>query len=191
MSVAPEVLLPWLLVAQGVIGGTDTLFNHEIVERLPQRMAARGEIALHAVREAIYGTLFVGLAWHAWHGAAALVIAALVVAEVVVTATDEYVENRIRVMPQNERVLHVLLTLNLGVIGAVLVVVLRAWGALPTALVPVEHGAASVALTALGLASWAWSLRDALAWRRLHGEAASARATTVQAARVPSEVKPR
>jgi hypothetical protein len=191
MTIAPELLLPWLLVAQGVIGGTDTLFNHEIVERLPQRMEARGEIALHALREALYGTLFVGLAWHAWHGTAALAIAALVAAELIVTATDEYVENRIRVMPQNERVLHVLLTLNLGLIVAVLVVVLRDWGDQPTALVRVDHGALSVALTALGLASWAWSLRDLSAWRRLHREAASMRATTVRAARVPSRAEAR
>jgi len=191
MSVAPELLLPWLLVLQGVVGGTDTLFNHEMVERLPQRMEARGEIVLHAVREALYGTLFIGLAWFAWHGAAALAIAALVAAEVVVTATDEYVENRTRVMPQNERVLHVLLTINLGLIVAVLVVVLSDWGGQPTTLVRVDHGAASVALTALGLASWAWSLRDALAWRRLHRDAAAAGATTVRPSRVPSRVEAR
>jgi len=191
MFIEPELLLPWLLVLQGLVGGTDTLFNHEIVERLPQRLEARGEIALHALREAIYGTLFVGLAWSAWHGVAALAVAALVVAELVVTATDEFVENRIRVMPQNERVLHVLLTLNLGVIVAVLVPILRAWAGQPTERVPVDHGALSVALTLLGLASWAWSIRDARAWRRLHREAAARTATTVQEARTPPHANAR
>ena len=37
------------------------------------------------------------------------------------TATDEFIENRIRVLPQNERVLHVLLTLNFGAIIALLI----------------------------------------------------------------------
>ena len=171
-----ELILPWLLVAQGVIGGTDTLLNHELIERLPYRVAARGEIALHAAREFIYGTLFVGLAWFSWHGSAALVIAGLLVVEVVVSTTDEYVENRIRVMPQNERVLHVFLILNLGLITAVLVPVLWTWSTLPTALVRHDQGALPVVLTALGVASLAWSVRDALAWRRLHGDAASMQA---------------
>ena len=35
-----------------------------------------------------------------------------------VTAWDEFVENRSRVLPQNERVLHVFLTLNLGGVRA-------------------------------------------------------------------------
>jgi hypothetical protein len=191
MLIQPETLLPWLLVVQGLMGGADTLFNHEIVERLPQRVEARGEIALHALREAIYGTLFVALAWSAWHGVGALAIAALVVAEVIVTATDELVENRIRVMPQNERALHVLLTLNLGLIVAVLVPVLRAWAGQPTERVPVDHGALSVALTLLGLASWAWSIRDARAWRRLRREAAALAATTVREVRTPPHANAR
>jgi hypothetical protein len=191
MLIEPALLLPWLLVVQGLVGGIDTLFNHEIVERLPERLEARGEIALHALREAIYGTLFVGLAWSAWHGVAAWVIAALVVAEVIVTATDEFIENRIRVMPQNERVLHVLLTLNLGLIAAVLVPVLYAWAELPTGRVPVDHGAPSIALTLLGLASWAWSIRDARAWRRLHREAAARAATTVREVRTPPHASAR
>ena len=191
MSIEPGLLLPWLLVVQGLVGGTDTLFNHEIVERLPKRLEARGEIALHALREAIYGTLFVGLAWSVWHGVAALAIAALVAAEVVVTATDELVENRIRVLPQNERVLHVFLTLNLGLIVAVLVPVLRAWGDQPTARVPVDHGALSVVLTLLGLASWAWSLRDWRASGRLRRAAAALGETTVQEVHAPPRANAR
>lgn len=176
MVIDPELLLPWLLVAQGLIGGTDTLLNHEVIERLPYRVVARGEIALHAVREAIYGLLFVGLGWFAWHGAAALAVVALIVAELFVTTTDEFVENRIRVMPQNERVLHVFLIANLGLIVAVLVPIVAAWLTEPTALVPRARGALSWALTALGVASLAWSVRDALAWRRLHAEATTLRA---------------
>lgn len=84
-------------------------------------------------------------------------IAALLALEVLVTATDEFVENRTRVLPQNERVLHVFLTLNYGLIVALLVPTLWRWGQEPAAL--------------------AWSVRDLLAWRRLSaapGGAASA-----------------
>src|SRR4051812_16163838 len=106
MSATAESLLPWLLLAQGVVGGADTLLNHELIARLPRRPEARAEIGLHALREAIYATLFIGLACFAWHGAAAALIAALLGAEILVTSSDEFLENRSRLLPQNERVMH-------------------------------------------------------------------------------------
>ena len=159
--------LPALLVAQGVAGGFDTLLNHEIIERLPHRPAARTETALHAMREAIYGALFLGFAWLAWHGAFAALIGALLVAEVAVTAIDEVVENRIRVLPHNERAVHVFLLVNFGAILALMAPLLLDWYSLPTELAPAHHGWTTWALTALGIASAAWSVRDLVAWRRL------------------------
>ena len=167
-------LVPWLLVLQGAMGGFDTLVNHELLERLPRRPVARNEIRLHFMREAIYGTLFLGLAWREWHGMAALFIAALLVAEIGVTACDEWIENRIRVLPGNERVLHLFLTLNLGLIVALMAPMLVDWRALPDALVAVDHGAASWLLTLLGVMGWAWSVRDFLSWLRLRRLAARA-----------------
>jgi hypothetical protein len=149
------------------MGGVDTLLNHEIIERLPYRVQARREIGLHSIREAVYGALFCGLAWYAWHGALALAVAALLCAEIVVTATDELVENRTRVLPDNERVLHVFLTLNLGLIVALMLPTLASWASQPTGLVASDKGWISWALTGLGAASAAWSLRDLFAWRRL------------------------
>lgn len=162
-----DIVLPALLVAQGVLGGIDTLLNHELIERLPHRPHAHSEIGFHAVREAIYAALFGGLAWFEWHGAAAAAIAALVLAEVLVTTCDEFIENHTRVLPQNERVLHIFLTLNLGLLIAVLAPTLLGWWSHPTGLVRIDHGILSWALSALALASIAWSLRDLLAWRRL------------------------
>ena len=159
--------MPALLAFQGVLGGIDTLLNHELIERLPYRVQARREIGLHSIREAIYGMLFAGLAFHAWHGAFALAIAALLAAEVLVTASDEFVENHSRVLPNNERVLHVFLTLNLGLIIALMVPTLWQWGASPTAFAPWDKGWLSWLLLALGGASALWSLRDLVAWRRL------------------------
>ena len=163
----PETLLPLLLIAQGVVGGVDTVLNHELIERLPHRVQARNEIGFHAIREAIYATLFGGLAWFEWHGAAAAVIGAVVFAEVIVTTCDEFIENHTRVLPQNERVLHVFLTLNLGVLIALLVPILLAWGSQPAGLVPISHGIQSWILSAFALAGIAWSIRDVLAWWKL------------------------
>jgi hypothetical protein len=160
-------LLPALLVVQGVMAGIDTLLNHELIARLPQRPQARPEIGLHVIREAIWAFLFAGLAWFAWHGAAAALIGAVLAAELVVTACDEFVENRIRVLPQNERVLHVFLTLNLGVIIALLVPVLLAWGSRPSTVVPQHYGIASWLVSVFAVSAAVWAVRDLLAWRRL------------------------
>ncbi len=70
-------------------------------------------------------------------------------------------------LPQNERVLHVFLTLNLGLLITLLAPVLLDWGVQATALVAKSHDLLSWLLSALGLAAGAWSLRDLLAWRRL------------------------
>lgn len=159
--------LPWLLLLQGVLAGVDTLLNHELIARLPQRQEARTEVGIHVFREVIWAILLSGLAWFAWHGAAAAVIAALLALEVLVTAWDEFVENRSRVLPQNERVLHVFLTVNLGAVIVVLVPLLAEWGSQPTALVPASHGMLSWFITVFAVCAAAWAVRDALAWRRL------------------------
>ena len=52
-----------LLTFQTLLGALDTFWNHEYVERLPARRAARQELALHSVREFIYCFLFLALAW--------------------------------------------------------------------------------------------------------------------------------
>jgi len=162
-------ILPYLLVAHGVMGGIDTLLNHEFIEHLPRRPQARREIGLHSIREALYAVLFIGLGWFEWHGALALVLGAVLVVEIGVDAVDEWTENRTRVLPQNERVLHYILVLNLGAIVALLVPTLLAWHAAPTALVMHERGWVSWMLLALGASAAAWSVRDFVAWRRLSG----------------------
>ena len=164
-----EALLPAVLLVQGVLGGVDTLVNHDFIERLSKRHEARDEIGLHAIREILWAVLLGGLGWLAWHGAAAVLIGAALLAEIVVSTIDEFVENRVRVLPQNERVLHVVLLLNTGVLAALLLPVLIEWQALPTALVPSPHGWMSWLLLALSAASAEWAVLDFLAWLRLGG----------------------
>ena len=163
----PELLVLLLLAIQGVLGGIDTLVNHEWLARLPQRRDARGELGLHSLREANYAVLFAGLGWFAWHGALAYLIAALLIAEVLITARDEWIENRIRVLPQNERVMHVFLTVNLGAIIALLLPVVLAWSKEPTGLQARGHGVLTWLLSALAVAAAFWCVRDFVARRRL------------------------
>ncbi|HUP29832.1 MAG TPA: hypothetical protein VM122_06640 [Usitatibacter sp.] len=162
-----ELVLVALLVAQGVMGGIDTLLNHEIIARLPHRAESRGELGLHVLREANYALIFGGLAWFTWEGWAAAMLAALFAAEIAITAFDELVENRTRVLPQNERVLHVFLTLNLGMIVAVAVPLLWQWFARPTGWQGRSFGGLSWALTVLALAGAMWAVRDFIARSRL------------------------
>jgi hypothetical protein len=162
-----ETLLLGLLVAQGIMGGFDTLVNHDIIEHLSARPSARTEVGLHALREALYAGLFAGFGWFAWHGAAAAIVASLLIAELLVSATDEYVENRTRILPQNERVLHVFLTLNFGVILAVTTFVASNWILQPTGLVVRDPGPATWALSALAATALFWASRDFVSWRRL------------------------
>ncbi|MEP6942179.1 MAG: hypothetical protein ABI981_04550 [Betaproteobacteria bacterium] len=158
-------LLPWMLVAQGAVGGWDTLFNHELVERLPQRPSARAEIGVHSLRELNYALLFAGLAWFEWHGGTAWIVLALLVVEIVVTCWDEFIENATRILPPNERILHVLLTINLGVIATLVVFLAADWMAQPAALAASAQAPAwRWLISALAIGSLAWAVRDAFAW---------------------------
>jgi hypothetical protein len=96
-----------------------------------------------------------------------VLIAALLIAEVFITARDEWIENRIRVLPQNERVMHVLLTVNLGAIIALSLPILMRWSHEATGLQPRDHSLLSWLLSALALAAAFWCVRDFLAWHRL------------------------
>jgi hypothetical protein len=163
-----------LLVLHGALGGLDVLLNHEIAERLPHRQGAGREEALHAAREALFATLFLGLAWFEWRGAAAWFIAAVIACEVTVSTWDSVLEDQTRRLPPLERVLHTALLINLGAYITLLAPHWLAWRALPTAVTPAWHGWQTVALSALGMAAAAWCVRDALCSRRLRALPADA-----------------
>jgi len=152
-----------LLTFQTLLGALDTVWNHEIAERLPGRRAARHELALHAVREFIYGFLFLALAWREWHGAWVLLIAAALLLEVVVTIADFLVEDRTRRLPAFERVLHTVLTVMFGVVLMAIAPVLLEWWRQPTALAAIDYGRFSMLLSFFAVAMTGWGLRDAAA----------------------------
>jgi uncharacterized protein len=152
-----------LLAFQTLLGALDTFWNHEYVERLPARRGARQELALHAVRALLYAVLFLALASREWHGAWALLIGALLVAEVGITAWDFVVEDRTRRLGAFERLLHTVLTLLFGVVIALLAPVLAGWYAAPSGVVETSYGGFSELMTLLAAGMAAWGLRDGLA----------------------------
>ena len=130
----------WLLGLQGVIGAFDTVYYHEWRARLPARgKQAASELKLHAARDFFYAVLFATLPWRAWHGLWVLLLVGVFVAEIILTLTDFVVEIAVRKqlgdVYAGERVTHAVMGILYGAMIAMLIPVLAAWWALPTALV--------------------------------------------------------
>ena len=166
------LLIDTILICQALLGAFDNLWHHEWQARLPQQRGARRELLLHAAREALYGALFLGLAWWAWHGVLALAVAVLLAVEVAITLADFLEEDRTRQLPPMERWLHTVLTMSYGLFVGAMAPVLLGWFAEPTGLVANGRGFVSWWFTAMAAGVWAWSLRNVLAARRLGREPA-------------------
>lgn len=165
-----------VLTTQALLGAFDNLWHHELEARLPQRLGARYELALHAAREAIYAVVFFVVAWLECRGAWALVLGALLVAELVITLADFLEEDRTRRLPPLERLLHTVLTAMYGAFLCLVAPVLAEWVQQPTALVLVARGPVSWVFTAFALGVFAWSVRNVLALRATRAPAAEAAA---------------
>ncbi|HEX9627170.1 MAG TPA: TIGR01777 family oxidoreductase [Acidiferrobacterales bacterium] len=161
-----------LLVIQGALGAVDTLYHHELRAALPQQPGAAVELRIHALRSLLYGLLFAGLAWFDWGGAWLIVPMAVLLVEVVLTLWDFLVEDRSRLLPRSERVLHTLLAINGGAVFALLALHAPHWWALPTGLHRASHGWLSVAFSLFAAGVTASGIRDAIASRRLRRRAA-------------------
>ena len=157
----------WTLIAiQVAMGAFDTLYHHELTERLPWRTSQQHELKLHAVRNLLYVALFLALGFLELHGIWALLVIAVLGIEVVITLMDFVEEDLSRKLPASERINHTLLALNYGAILALLLPVLIEWAGQPAAIVPVFYGYWSflAALAALGVLLF--GLRDMAASRR-------------------------
>lgn len=172
-----------LLLAQALLGAFDNLWHHELGARLPQRPSARRELALHAAREAIYGLLFIGLAWLECRGLWALLPVGLMVTELVITCADFLEEDRSRTLPPLERVLHTVLALNFGVLLGLLAPLFLQWLHSPGALVFVYRGPWSWCFTFAGVAVMLWSARNARAAAHWRARTADERAPCLRAER--------
>ncbi len=157
----------WVAVfVQVAMGGFDTLYHHELTERLAWRPTQAGELRLHGIRNLTYAVIFAALGWTEPHGAIAAALMLVMVGEMVVTLWDFVEEDRTRRLPATERVLHTLLTLNYGVVLAMLVPLLMHWADQPTSIAAAYHGVWSwlCAIAAVGVVLS--GLRDLAASRR-------------------------
>ena len=157
----------WLIAIQIAMGAFDTLYHHEMTERLAWRPSQHHELLLHGIRNIIYAVLFLVLAWAEPRGILAFFVMGLLVIEVVITLMDFVEEDMSRKLPATERVNHTLLALNYGAILSLLLPVLLIWSRLPTELAFIGHGAWSLlgTLSAAGVAIFA--LRDLFAMGRV------------------------
>ncbi len=157
----------WILVfLQVAMGGFDTLYHHELTERLAWRPTQISELKLHGVRNLAYAVMFAALGWTRPQGAAAWALIALLVAEMVITLWDFVEEDRTRKLPASERVIHTLLTLNYGVVLAMLIPLLVRWADEPTAIIQAFYGPWSLLCAIASAGVVVSGLRDFAAARR-------------------------
>ena len=159
--------LLWTLIAiQIAMAGFDTIYHHELTERLAWRPPQRHELMLHAARSLLYAALFLVLGFLEPHGTFAMLVLAALAVEVFITLADFIEEDMSRKLPASERVNHTLLAINYGAILVLAVPALLAWSGEPAALMLVSHGywSALMAFAAVGAAIF--GLRDLAAARR-------------------------
>lgn len=159
-------LLWALIAAQMVMGVFDTIYHHELTERLAWRSSQRRELQLHAVRNWLYAVLFATLGWAEPHGGLAIAAAVILLVEVVITLMDFVEEDLSRKLPASERINHTLLALNYGAILVLLAPVLLDWASRETALRPAYHGVWTGLCTLAAAGTVALGLRDFAAARR-------------------------
>lgn len=159
--------LLWTLVfVQVAMGGADTLFHHELTQRLAWRPSQATELRLHGVRNLAYAVMFAALGWSKPLGGAALALIGLMVAELLITLWDFVEEDRTRALPASERVLHTLLTLNYGVVLAGLIPLLLDWANEPTGVERAYYGVWSWLCAIASVGVILSGLRDLAAARR-------------------------
>ncbi|MDB5917834.1 MAG: hypothetical protein JWR40_2068 [Massilia sp.] len=157
----------YALLAHGVLGAVDIVLNHELIARLPNTPGAQREQQLHCARELLFAAIFAGLAWRQWQGPLAWCIGALLIGELLVSCWDAVVEGATRVLPPTERVLHVLLFVNLGILISLLTQALAEWHRLPAQLAAIDYGWASWVLSAMAAGALGWAVRDGASSVRL------------------------
>jgi phosphatidylglycerophosphate synthase len=161
-----EIVL-YLLIAQGLLGGFDVIWNHEWHEKLPSKPSASLEQVIHGIREILYSIVFLGLAWFRWQGLWAWVFIMLIVTEIVLTGWDFVVEDQTRKLSPTERIAHLILSMNGGAYVALLLPTLLNWVTLPDGLISIDYGNTSLWLSVLGIGVFCWGVRDLYSGIRL------------------------
>jgi uncharacterized protein (TIGR01777 family) len=138
-----------------------------LTERLAWRPSQRHELQLHGIRNLLYAALFLVLGWLEVYGIPAMIVIAVLVAEIVITLMDFVEEDLSRKLPASERINHTLLAINYGAILALLLPLLLAWASRASGISFVDYGLLSVFATAAAIGVSVFGLRDLAASRRL------------------------
>jgi uncharacterized protein (TIGR01777 family) len=159
--------LLWTLIAiQIAMASFDTIYHHELTERLAWRPSQRHELALHAARSFVYAALFLVLGFLEVHGIFAIAVLAALAVEVLITLADFVEEDMSRKLPATERVNHTLLAINYGAILVLAVPVLVAWAGEGAAIRFAPHGTWSALMVFASFGAVIFGARDLLASRR-------------------------
>jgi hypothetical protein len=157
----------WILIlTQIAMGAFDTIYHHELTERLPWRTSQAFELILHATRNLLYAVVFIMIGWTEPHGIWSIVLIAILSVEIVTTLWDFVEEDLSRALPASERVNHTLLALNYGAILCLLVPELLEWSRDVSELKPAFHGFWSILTATAAVAVVLAGLRDYFASRR-------------------------
>lgn len=160
----------WLLFAvQAALGFADIVLHHELTQRLAWRPTAATELKLHGLRNLLYVVIYLFLGWTIPGGWWVAIIGAVFLAEVVITFWDWVEEDANRALPASERTIHGILTINFGVILALLAPTLWDWWTAPTSLHGTSYGLWSWAASLFALVAGAFGVKDLLAGKRLAG----------------------
>src|SRR5882757_4738009 len=159
--------LLWTLIAiQTAMAAFDTIYHHELTERLAWRPSQKHELALHAARSFVYVALFIVLGFLELHGVFAMLVMAALAVEVVITLVDFIEEDMSRKLPVTERVNHTLLAINYGAILILVLPLLASSAGDPASVTFVSHGTWSVLMVFAAFGAAIFGLRDLLAsWR--------------------------
>ena len=115
----------------------------------------------------LYALLFLVLGWLEVHGIFAMLIIAVLVAEIVITLMDFVEEDMSRKLPASERINHTLLAINYGAILVLLLPVLIGWAVQPTGVKSAYTGWLSIVAAASAVGAALCGLRDFAASKRL------------------------
>lgn len=157
----------YLLIFQAFLGGFDVLWNHEYQEKLPQQSSAALEQKIHGARELLYAFVFFALAGFEWHGYWAILLSAILVIEMALTAWDFIIEDQTRKLSAVERTTHLILSMNGGAYITLLIPFVWEWASKPAQLLAVDYGSLSYILVFFGFAILLWGIRDLMAGIRL------------------------
>ena len=170
-------LILTLIIIQAFIGAYDTIYHHDIKEKLPQRPSAALELKIHAMRSSLYAVLFFTLAWTYPFGIYAIGLAVVIFTEIALTFWDFVVEDQTRRLPPAERIVHSILGFNFAAIFTLLVPIWWDWVNQPTTLLITDYGVKSWILTLFGVGVLPFSWREWRSYQRLSALPQSAIAT--------------